>query len=348
MTWQETLRWRVHWFNKWERVLDDALSSLPEDPQWPTGLRRTLFEVPSPFPKKIALVLDHGAPIAMVGLRVRRRDMYEPLGQYFIPGFLLAGEQGLAASILMRLQVPLTVSWWRMPWEPPSGRAVRSSKSAAHYIMDLSEDPEVYWRSSNHFPLVRSIRNRCRKFTFAVNCPGGAEWVIRNWVEDWNIGREEIEERLVAARYLETLGKHYSLLLLDGHKVVAGNTLIVHTGDVVGLLTHRDRAYDRYSVGTHLMDLSFSWAKQSGFRRYDLGTADVEGTIAYKSRWAPATSQRWALLEICPEFHYRLRQFKGYGSAVRRLLGHNWLARSAFRRLPSGIRHAMAALRGGR
>jgi CelD/BcsL family acetyltransferase involved in cellulose biosynthesis len=129
---------------------------------------------------------------------------------------------------------------------------------------------------------------------------------------------------------------------------VAGSTLVVHAGDVVGILTHRDKSYEHYSLGTRLMDLSFQWAKQSGFRRYDLGTAGPAGTLTYKSRWAPISSQRWALLEFCPEFHYRLRQFRGYGSAVRRLLGHNRLARSVFRRLPSGIRHAVAALRGGR
>ena len=339
MSWRQTYRWRLHWFDKWERVLDDALDSLPKHPLWPNELLRILFEAPSPARKRIALVLDRGVPIAMVGLRAQGPDCYIPLAQYFIPEFLLVGKQELAESVLMRLRIPLMVSWWRMPSEPPSlSRTVNSVKTAQHYIADLAEDPEVYWRSSGHLNTVHRMRNRCREFTFAVNPPDGAEWVIKNWAEHWKIGPEEIEDRVVAARYLEGLGKQYSLLLLDGDKVVAGHTFVLHRKDLVWLVTHRDESYDSYGVGTRLMDLAIHWAKQSGFQHFDLGT-----TQSYKARWAPMSSQWWYLLEIRPEFRSRIHQLMGYGRSLRGVLHDNKLARSVFRCLPRPIRNIVTA-----
>jgi len=335
MGWQQTHRWRVHWFDKWERVLDDAVDSFPEHPHWPNVLLRILFEVPSPDRKTIALVLDHGVPIAMVGLRIRG-DWYMPLSQYFIPDFLMVGKQELVGSVLMRLHVPLNVSWWRMLSEPPSSsRTVHTvrTRTAPHYVVDLTGDPEIHWRSSAHMKALRNIRNRCREFAFAVNPPGGAEWIIRNWSKHWKIGPEEIEDRIVAARYLEGLEKHYSLLLLDRGKVSAGTTFVVHRRELVALVTHRDESYDHYGTGTRLMDLAIQWAKQSGFQRLDLGT-----TQSYKGRWAPISSQQWVMLEICPELYYRIHQLTSYGRRLRGMLHDNKLARCVFGWMPRRIK----------
>jgi CelD/BcsL family acetyltransferase involved in cellulose biosynthesis len=111
-----------------------------------------------------------------------------------------------------------------------------------------------------------------------------------------------LPDRIAAAKYLEDQGRHYSFWLLDQQKPVAGHTFIRHRNDLVWQVTYRDPAYDRHGVGTHLMDLIFSWGVQAGFERIDMG-----GQHDYKIRWAPQEGERgW--FNICPEPLFRAKQ----------------------------------------
>ena len=311
----DNTHWCLRWFDKWEPVLDEALTDLPKHPLWPNELLRDMFHWDIGARKKVVLVTERETPIAIVGLRVRGGGIYDPLGQTFvIPHFHLVGKVELTTEILTSLRVPLIVNWWRMPLPPPSPSlpTVRSFQTKPHYILRLEEDPEVYWRSSGQLKTVRNMRNRCKNFKLLVDPVGGAGWVTRRWGEDWRIALDDVTRRILAAEYLERLGKYHSLLLQDGDKPVAGCTILVHGNDIVGLVNHRDRAYDRYGVGIHLMDLSFQWAKQSGFHSYDIGT-----TQQYKAGWAPVSNDhQWAMIEMSSEYYFRLRQIRKALTAV--------------------------------
>jgi hypothetical protein len=313
-----TRKLRVVWFDKWEEILNDAVKGLPEHPQWSNELLEILFERTTAESKKIALVTDQGLPVAIVGLRSSDGKTYEPVANAFtIPQFHLIGQIDSTASILMNIDVPLSISWWRMPSEPPMPtlRNVRSYVTKQHYIADLSEDPEVYWRASGHLNTVRRMRNRCQQYEIKVNPVGGEEWVTANWGRHWVVDPRNVNDRIFSAQCLRKLGKYLTIVMYDGERPVAGNTYLEHNGSLVWLVTYRDEGYEQFGVGTRLMDYSFQYAKQSGFRNLDLGT-----TQSYKLRWAPLSDQQWVKFELCPEYQYRLMQFRRYGNRIRRLL----------------------------
>jgi GNAT superfamily N-acetyltransferase len=300
--------WQVDWFSKWEAVHDDALAVLPQCPEWPSELLRYLYEASSGVRRRLALVSEGGTPIGLIGLRGRGRRWWEPLAQPFaVPAFPGVGKVELAGALLMKLRVPIAVQWWRMPTKPPSEAlpVIHDYRSVPHYIMDLQQDLEAYWRDAGHLNTVRRARKRCRDLTFAVNpvLPDGdgVGWVNAQWGEFWDVGSRTVENRTVVGRYLEPRGKHHSLLLLDGERPVAGHTFVVHGEDIVWLSTYRDKSYDEYGVGTRLMDLAFHWASEQGYRTLDLGT-----TQAYKERWAPLSDRHWVKFELCGPFQYRL------------------------------------------
>jgi GNAT superfamily N-acetyltransferase len=170
------------------------------------------------------------------------------------------------------------------------------------YQMRCSEDFEEYWRQSGHWNTVQRSRKRCRDFSFAVNKPGAAEWIIKNWGPTWEQKPIVMQDSILVAKYLETQGLHYSFILHDQDKPVAAHTFMLQGNDLVWAITYRDPAYDSYGVGTRLMDLAFHWAKDAGFKTIDLG-----GRHDYKIRWAPKASELW-LFNVCPEPIFRVKQ----------------------------------------
>lgn len=319
--------WSVRWFNKWERVLDEALDSLPEHPQWPNILLRIMFETPGSVPKKAALVLDRDTPIALLGLRYRGSSTWEPLPTYILPGFLMVGKQELTGPVLTKLPTSLQVAWWRMPMEPPSPtlHTVRAFKVLPTHILSVTEDPEVYWRHSHYLDTARRARRKSAHFRFAVNPPGALRWAIDNWEAKWRgdsaSPRADLGDRLAADQFLQERGQHFVLALLDGEQLIAAEGCVVDNGDLVSLVTYRRPEYNSYDVGHALAIRIIDWAKQSGFQRYDIGGGD----FAFKKRFAPAGGQK-TQLHICPAIRYRLCQLMGYGHTVRAALHLNRLA----------------------
>jgi hypothetical protein len=309
--------WHVDWSSTWEAVHDDAVAVLPRYPEWPNEMLRDLYEASSGVRRKLALVSERGTPIGLIGLRGRGRSWWEPLAQPFaVPAFPLIGKAELAGALLMRLRLPMAVQWWRMPTQPPSDASplIHDYRSVPHYIIDLQQDFEVHWRAAGHMNTVRRARKRCRDLTFAVNpvLPDGdgVAWVNAKWGEFWDVAAQTVANRTLAGRYLEPRGMHYSLVMLDGDRPVAGHTFVVHGKDVVWLSTYREKSYDDYGVGTRLMDLACHWAREQGFHSLDLGT-----TQRHKARWAPLSDRQWVKFEVCAAFQYRLLQ------AQRRVTG---------------------------
>jgi len=288
-------------FDHWQPELDEALSCLPEADLFPHELFRTLMMMAEPKKRRILLITKRGVPIGLVGLR-NRRGYWEPVTHWIVPGVLFPIQEGclecILTEVLPSLGIEIQIGWWRWEMPPPLNKYAWGLSSSPTFQMHLSEDVEEYWRSTRNMKNIRQYRNRCRQFTLEVNKPGDAEWVLKNNEEKLlPAGLAEIPdlaEKIAVSRYLEDRNLYYTLSLRDGDRRVAGATLIKHGNDAVAHTFYRDHQYNWHGVGTRLVELSFHWAKEMGFRRMDVG-----GSFEYKHKWAPEEGRKWAF-EICP------------------------------------------------
>ncbi len=293
------LRLSVRWFNGWDPALDEALRLLPEHDCCPHELYGLLVRNPGSARKRTALVTERGVPVAVAGLRQIGRSQWEPVTQWLVPGIVFPARPGYLMPALRALRSDISVAWWRMNDTPPVVRGMSNLESTPVHRWSFSEDFEGYWRKMKHFKTVQNKRNRCRDFAVAVNPPGSARWVIENWSARWNdqavsTSDPSLADRILLAEYLEGCGKHYTLVLLDGTKPIAGATNTVHGSDLVAGVIYREPEYDRYGVGDRIIDSVFSFAAEHGFAMLDIG-----GGHEYKKHWAPQDGERWSFT-ICP------------------------------------------------
>jgi GNAT superfamily N-acetyltransferase len=309
---------KVVWFDGWHPVLEEALRELPEMETCPHELFHLLIQNPGSLRKRSALVTERGTPVAVIGLRQIGRFSWEPVTQWIVPGSPFPARPGYIMASLEALETDVWVAWWRMGDLPQQGSMTRFLESAPTYRIHLSADYEQYWRQNGNFKNIRNVRNRCRDFTLAINSTGAAEWVIKNWDSKWRSNQVNnnptLSDRILAVNYLENLGKHYTLLLLDQDKPIGGTTNTVHCHDLVAGVLYRNPEYDRQGVGTYLLDLVVSFAAEKGFATMDLG-----GGHNYKQKWAPPEGMRWQL-NICPEHIFRTKQIINWVSGIRKQL----------------------------
>ena len=245
-------------------------------------------------------------PVAVVALR-QRGFYWEPVTQWLLPGAIFPVREDCLMLALSALGVEVEIAWWRMMEAPPQHPWIRRDRvPTLTHRMRLSEDFEEFWRKSGQFKDVRSARNRCLGFTFEVNTPGAADWIIKNstakWASSENTYIEELGDRLMVADYLAKRGQFHSLLLLSSGIPVAGNTFIVHGRDLVSGVVYRNPAYEKYSVGTRIWDLSFEWAAKNNYEKLDIG-----GGFDYKKRWAPQEGER-NKFRVCPPYLFAIKE----------------------------------------
>jgi hypothetical protein len=192
---------------------------------------------------------------------------------------------------------------------------MRYLESTPTYRIRCADDFEGYWRQNKYWKTVKNKRNRCQDFVLAVNSPGAAEWTIRHWEAKWrdnpDVESPSLSDRLVVAKYLENRGQHHTLILLDQDTPIAGATLTVHYNDLVAGVIYREPGYDWHGIGVRIIDLTFSFAAESGFETMDLG-----GGHDYKKYWAPQEGERW-WFNVCPESLYRAKQVVSLAHKVR-------------------------------
>jgi GNAT superfamily N-acetyltransferase len=293
-------RLRVSWFDAWHPVLEQALAGLPEMDGCPHELYRTLLENRTGDRKRIALVMDRGCPVAVIGLRRRASD-WVPVTHYLLPGAVFPVQDGYFIPALTSLHLDVWVALWRASHLLPDARAVRYIETTPTFGAPLTGDFERHWRQSGQLKNVKCYRKRCKDFTLGVDVPGSAEWTIRNAESKWKgataVERLDRSDRLLVVHYLQDHERYHSLTLEDGGAPVAGTTLIVHGRDVVWHFTYRLEQYDFHGVGHRLMELAFRWAADRGFDSIDLG-----GDYAHhKSRWAPQSGAKYTL-HVCPAY----------------------------------------------
>jgi Acetyltransferase (GNAT) domain len=320
---------RAYWWSSWNGELDAALRTLPESPACPPELYRLLIANPSSALKRIALVVRGSEPIGIASIRQRNGD-WVPVTHYLLPGFVFPHRHGHLDAVLAALGVNLAIGWWRMDAPPPAIAGMRDLERIPTFVAPLQEDWERHW-SKNLRKAVRRARKKCEAFALHVNAPGAAEWTLRTSEARWRVegGNEDpaLADRIVAARYLEHAGRHFTLTLLDGDRPVAGNTLLQHGSTVVNQCTCRLREYDANDVGNALLDLTLRWSADQGFRALDLGGDYAD----YKSRWAPESGAKYSF-HVCPAAPYYLRRAHDLVAAMR-AKGLAGCARAVGRRL---------------
>lgn len=294
-------RLKAQWFDQWHPLLDDALATLPEMEDCPGGLYRDIFCNPGPREKRVVLLTDGNGPVAVVALR-RRGVAWELMTNWILPGEAFPVQSGGKMAALEGLRANVHSAGWRSDESPPQGRWVRQLQVMPTYKMPCSDNFEQYWRKAGHWNTVRRTRKRTQDFSMQVNAPGTAEWTIRNWEKTWRI-KEDVEsstlaDRLLAANRLEQEGRHLTFCLFKDEQAVAGHTFVVHRGDIVCQVSHRDMDYDYHGVGTRLMDMIFYWAADQGYQHIDLG-----GGHDYKERWAPVAGNKYEF-QVCPPGQY--------------------------------------------
>jgi len=184
----------------------------------------------------------------------------------------------------------MTVAWWRCADEPPRSRRVVPGNPEPTYGLPCDADVEAVWRQTGLLPNIRNARRRCEHFRVAVDGHGDVEWTIRSWGRTWQVPADRVEDMLLSAGALLRRGRYHSLVVYDGDHPIGGITQIDDGGELVGQAMYRDRAYDRYSLGTFMLDRHVAWAMASRFKGVDLG-----GSVPYKERWAPASGRKFTL-----------------------------------------------------
>ena len=299
--WNRRQGLRVDWYDVWHPDLTAALADLPPMGDYSHGLFTALAENQQHAHSRFALVSEHDAPVAVVGLR-EHGFHWELITQWILPGALFPVQPGHELVALAALGLDVDVAWWRMGTLPPAHPWRRDMTVTPTFGAELTGDFEQHWRATGLFKSVRKARNACSDFTFSVNAPGAAAWTIRQWADKWMddsaVTRQEVSDRILVADHLTAQGRHFALQLHDGAVPVAGATLFAHGDVAVAGVIYRDPAYDWHGVGTRIIDLCFEWARDAGFSFIDMG-----GGHAYKEKWGPPWSER-RQFHICPPHLY--------------------------------------------
>lgn len=285
----------VAWQRTWTPALDAALAVLPETPACPHELFRDLMRNPTAVGKRTALVTDGGTPVAVVGLRQRKRH-WEPVTQDIAPFSLFPALPGYEFAALRATGLNLWIADWDGPL-PPADMTSIAFANRSHRL-DLHSDFERFWRETGIHKDIRAARNRTKSFVLEVDAPDAAAWTIIRCAEKWrdqpNAPADGVEDQLLAAEFYAGRGMLHALRLLDGDRPVAGANYIVHGRDLIEHVIYHEPDYRWHGAGNRLHDLTFAWARDAGYDAVDIGSG-----AAYKERWAPPAGEQWTF-NICP------------------------------------------------
>ena len=300
-------------FDRWNSTLDDALTVLPEDDDYPHGLIKLLAQHRCGRRKKIWLLSQDGRPVALAPLLASSASSWQPVTQYIVPGIIIPVVAGRLFDALEALDLNLRIALWRTTCGLPRGPRIRDVDTTATHRIDCAQDFEAYWKSTDMWRQLRSARNKTQNLTLKENAPGAAEWIISNWARKWGVPDDDTQDRLIAARFLEERGRHFSLTLCDGDRPVAGQTCLSHRGEMVGQCIYREDDHGR--VGNRLVHLTFCWAKEKGF-----STIDIGGGHDYKRKFAPQSGERYEFTMAPPAQYLPYRALNGVRSRLKRLV----------------------------
>jgi len=304
-------------FRSWCPALDDAVASLPEDPDWPHELYILLAKNVPEGTGRFVMWTERDLPVGVAAFVQKSQGIWEPVTHWILPGLVGLAAPSRIGELFTQLPFCTRVAWWRMVEPVPSGGHVRHAATESTYGMSCSADFEAYWKETGQLRAVKKARDRCKNFTVSFNASGISTWVLQQSAKLWPAANSRGESthlanRMLTARYLETLGKSLTIALLDSERLVAAEACIVHRQELILWTTFRNRDYDHHGLGNRLMELAYYWARDNGLKGIDIGG----GFADYKHRWAPRASAKTRLL-ISPLIHY-------VGYRARRAMSSAW------------------------
>ena len=298
------------WFKSWNSELDAVLNALPEAECCSHELYRLLCTNNQDLSKTFAIIYDEiEEPIGVVCLRRREAlNDWVPLTHYSIPGMIFPTKEGSLVKVLSVLNnMNVWIAWWRMGDFAEDIDCVRSVEVVPTYEIDCSGGCEEIWRKSNHIRLIKRARKRCEGFEIRINAEHMIEWVISSWERKWRkiheAQRQDLEDKICIAKYLERCGKQFTFTLHDNENPIAGHTFLVHEKSLVWQYTYRNHDYDEFSAGTYLMYYATKWAIESGFKAIDLGGDYPE----HKKKWGSIKGSKTSI-HICPKYLITIRR----------------------------------------
>jgi hypothetical protein len=202
---------------------------------------------------------------------------------------------------------------WIVTRQEPQGDAWSNTitpKALPRFAIALDADIENYWKSSSHWKTIKSARRHTEGMALELDAPGAAAWTIKSWARRWHAHEAE-SDILLAADYLQSVGRYHTFTLRNGPTWVAGCTYIVDGEDLLAQLNYYDPLCARKGVQTRLDDLVFAWAVRSGLATMDLGYSNEINS--YKRHWAPRDGTSW-LWNVAPA---HVRVFRGAAHSAR-------------------------------
>lgn len=266
---------RAQW-NPGLHVVHESIERVVADPD-DREMHRILASVPG---RVNVVVFDADRPLGVVTLR-RRPTFWEPTMYQCLAGPPLAIEAGRVEDVLRAVGVEIRIEGYepgREQIEPDEQYAVDS------YVTDLTGDYEAHWHRKWRANL-RTTRKRCAGFELRIDAPEDLRWAVTSWRD---LYADDPRGEVVAATDRLALWPHLggsqirTVALCDGDRVVACTVSSVRGLELSFQCTARDPEYDRQSVGSHILDRTFQWAKEEGYERFDLGAG-----YGYKQRFAP-------------------------------------------------------------
>jgi len=293
---------KIEVLRSWTPAADAVLAALPADPDWPHDIYRGLATLPNQG-TRVVLGWEGDRPVGLIAFQRETVRVWVPVTHWVLPGLVGIAEPEILQQMLERLPFPARVAWWRMQPETPrvSGR-IRSVHSEPTLGISLKADFEAYWKKTGCLRDVRRAERGSSRFELRVNAPGALEWIIRNserkWREVPEVETPRTANHLFASAEAQRFGRYIALTLSEGDVFVAGQSLLVHRGDLVCTSTYRDPRFDAAAPGNAILARAFYWGRDQGYSELDLG-----GGYDYKRRWVPVHGTK-ASVHVLPPLSY--------------------------------------------
>ena len=269
-------------------------------------------------PKRCAIVLSDGAPVALIGLRRRGRNRWQLVTDREVsPRSWAPTAAGCLFPSLRALQSDVEISEWHRPLP----EFARAPTNYPLYRIDLQTDYRAYWRAKKL--RLKAAESRTREFAFEVDTAGIAAWTIRTWSERWG-EQSAASDLLLAADFYSASERLHAFALIDDGVPCAGLTAFAEADDLTFLTTARLFAYDSRGVLTRVFELAIDWARAQGFKTITLGSGRVD---SYKRWWAPPAGVSWtfrvrpAAMDVLKRGKAALSATRGHAAEVVRSLG---------------------------
>jgi hypothetical protein len=292
-------------------------------------LFRLLIQNVSAAEKRTAVVLEDGAPIAVVALR-RRKYAWESVCAGVVPGSYAPVAPGRLWDAIAALRVFVWINGWGDP--VPAHSNVHAVEHLPNFRVSTSTDFDKFWAARGNTSSIKKAAARCSKLggrmELEIDNPAALSWIVDGWARNW-AGHAWAEhllapDILLAGEYLRIRGAYRTFRLLHDGRPVAGFTAVADDETLTMQHSARDPAYDRARVGVRLDELFFRWSASSPYAMIDLG-----GALDYKAKWGDADITR-ARFIVSPVHLVVLRSmvYTAYDIAGRMSdLGHNFGSR---------------------